>query len=291
MTQTLAEACTAWCLYRDRMADLGLVATSTNLNQSQIVAASIIPALGAIELDSLRKSDIDIWVGERLASRQPVTVRAELNVLRQILNWCVDEQMLGVRPRLPTVQVPNTEKALPSDDAFVWALAAVPENHRAALELMMMTGLSPHEAERLQVRDFHPTVAGIGAALGIGRRPDFKVKTASRSRWVPLNKRALELWVVVTEGKRPLDPALPSSCAMQKALARARAADPTAPEDARRITPKLMRQWFASHVSDDVPEKVLQRLLGHSPGSKITRRHYVRSTDAALAKAVGGLHA
>jgi hypothetical protein len=38
-----------------------------------------------------------------------VTVRAELNVLRQILNWCVDEQLLGARPRLPTVQVPNVE--------------------------------------------------------------------------------------------------------------------------------------------------------------------------------------
>jgi hypothetical protein len=38
-----------------------------DLNQSQIVAASIMPALGAIALDGLRKSDVDIWVGERLA--------------------------------------------------------------------------------------------------------------------------------------------------------------------------------------------------------------------------------
>jgi integrase len=126
-------------------------------------------------------------------------------------------------------------------------LKAVPDNHRAALELMMLTGLSPHEAERLQVRDFHPTVAGVGVSLGVGQRPDFRVKTPSRKRWIPLNKRARELWVIVTAGKRPLDPALPSSCAMQKALARARTADPKAPDDARRITPKLMRQWFASH--------------------------------------------
>jgi hypothetical protein len=93
------------------------------------------------------------------------------------------------------VQVASTEKALPSDDAFVWALAAVPENHRAALELMMMTGLSPHEAERLQVRDFHPTVAGVGVSIGVGQRPDFRVKTPSRKRWIPLNPRARKLWV------------------------------------------------------------------------------------------------
>jgi integrase len=288
---TLADACSRWCLYRERMVELNLVAPTTNLNQSQIVAASLMPALGAIALDGLRKSDVDIWVGERLATRQPVTVRAELNVLRQILNWCVDEGLLGARPRLPTVQVPNVESALPSDGAFVWALKAVPDNHRAALELMMLTGLSPHEAERLQVRDFHPTVAGVGVSIGVGQRPDFRVKTPSRKRWIPLNKRARELWVIVTAGKRPLDPALPSSCAMQKALARARTADPKAPDDARRITPKLMRQWFASNIADDVPEKVLQRLLGHSPGSKITRKHYVRSTDQAMVGAVGRLRA
>lgn len=291
MTITLADACTRWCMYRERMVELGLVAPTTMLNQQQIITASIMPSLGAIMLESLRKSDVDIWVGERLQHRQPVTVRAELNVLRQILNWTVDEALLSARPRLPIVQVASTEASLPSDAAFVWALAAVPENHRAALELMMMTGLSPHEAERLQVRDFHPTVAGVGVSIGVGQRPDFRVKTASRKRWIPLNPRARKLWVAVTEGKRPLDAALPSSCAMQKALARARAADPKAPEDARRITPKLMRQWFASKISGDTPEHVLQRLMGHSPGSKITRKHYVRSSNAAMVDAVGALRA
>jgi integrase len=245
-------------------------------------------ALGAHALDALRKSDIDLWVGERLQTHAPVTVRGELNVLRQVLNWCVDEQHLGQRPRLPTVQVPATENALPSEAAFVWALKAVPDNHRAALELMMLTGLSPHEAERLQVRDRRDIPRH---EIGIGQRPDFKVKTPSRRRWLPLNPRAQKLWRELTTGKRPLDTALPSGCAMQKALARARAADSNAPDDARRVTPKLMRQWFASKIADDAPEHVLQRLMGHAPGSKITRRHYVRSTESALVDAVGGLHA
>jgi site-specific recombinase XerD len=146
------EACELWIAYRAQCSNLGLVAESTYDNQSAIVG-TIVVALGAHALDALRKSDIDLWVGERLQTHAPVTVRGELNVLRQVLNWCVDEQHLGQRPRLPTVQVPATENALPSEAAFVWALKAVPDNHRAALELMMLTGLSPHEAERLQVRD------------------------------------------------------------------------------------------------------------------------------------------
>jgi integrase len=289
MTLTLTEAADRWAEYRGRCVSLGLVAASTFSNQRQIVGAAILPSLGAMQIDAIHKSDVTLWVGERLQTRAPVTVRAELNVLRQILNWCVDEQLLGARPRLPTVQVPNVEEALPSDAAFLWALKSVPEHHRDALELMMLTGLSPHEAERLQVRDFD-----LGRlALGVGQRPDFKVKTPSRRRLVPLNKRALALWRRLTNGKRPLDNALPSSCSMQKAIARARHGDPDAPADARRVTPKLMRQWFASEVTNDgeVPEKVLQRLMGHAPGSKITRRHYIRSTDEQMKQAVGGLRA
>lgn len=278
------QACDRWTVYRARCSELGLVARSTYTKQLGVVGA-IVAGLGDLRLDDLRKSDIDLWIGERLQSHAPVTVRGEVNVLRQILNWCVDEQLLGQRPRLPSVQVPTIEQALPSDKAFTWALRSVPEKHRCALEFMMLTGLSPHEAERLQVRDF------FAGQVGIGQRPDFKVKTPSRRRFVPLNARAQTLWAKLTAGLRPLDNALPSSCSMQKALARARTGDPKAPPDAKRVTPKMMRQWFASQVANDNPEHVLQRLLGHAPGSKITRQHYTRSQDDQLTQAVGGLKA
>lgn len=282
----IRAAVAKWIAYRARMADLNMVERSTVENQARI-AYMLSDTLGVDAIADLRKSDIDLWTGDRLQSHAPVTVRGELNVLRQILNWCVDEQMLVQRPRLPTVQVPATEDKLPSNEAFVWALKSVPANHRAALEFMMLTGLSPHEAERLQVRD-----AAIGhGSVGIGQRPDFKVKTPSRRRWVPLNNRAQKLWREMIDGKRPLDTALPTGCAMQKALARARTADPAAPPDARRVTPKLMRQWFASQIAGEAPEHVLQRLMGHAPGSKITRKHYVRSSDDAMERAVGGLKA
>ena len=282
---TLRAAIGAWLLYRSRMADLQLVAPSTLANQTAIGNVLTV-GLGHFQLDALRKSDIDLWAGERLQTHAPVTVRAEVNVLRQILNWCVDESMLGARPRLPTIQVPTTEQALPSEEAFLWALRSVPANHQAALEFLMLTGLSPHEAERLQVRDWKAP-----GQVGIGMRSDFRVKTPSRRRFVPLNERAQQLWETMTAGLRPLSPVLPKGGAMQKALVRARKADPSAPADALRITPKMMRQWFASHVADDHPEHVLQRLLGHAPGSKITRQHYVRSSDDALVGAVAGVRA
>lgn len=288
-TVTLAAVVRQWVAYRARMVDLGLVQASTHANQAAI-GDTIIAGLGTVALDELRKSDLDLWVGERLQGHAPVTVRGEANVLRQILNWCVDEQMLGARPRMPTVQVPTVEAALPSEAAFLWALRTVPDNHKRALEFLMLTGLSPHEAERLQVRDFRCVVGR--PEIGVGQRPDFKVKSPSRRRWIPLNVRSLALWSEITAGLRPVQPALPKGGAMQKALARARIGAKKAPADAHRITPKMMRQWFASRVAaDETPEHVLQRLLGHAPGSRITRKHYVRSSDKQMSDAVEAVRA
>lgn len=281
-----------WCAYRERMSELRMVARSTLENQTAI-ATQLSTALGDHHLSDLRKSHIEMWMGGRLQTCAPITVRGEMNVLRQIINWAVDEQLLIVKPRLPKLSVPSVEAPLPSDEAFLWVLANVPDNHASALEFMMLTGLSPHELERLRPQDTRewgeherPNID-----LGIGQRPDFPVKQESRRRWVPLNGRAEVLWFQATAGSTRSP--FPTVAAMQKAIRRATimtsiGAPPKrlGPSGAEQITPKLMRKWFASKVSNDQPEHVLQRLMGHAPGSPITRKHYVRSTDEQLTGAV-----
>lgn len=265
-----------------------MVARSTLENQTAI-AVQLAGALGDHALTDLRKSHIELWMGERLRTCAPITVRGEMNVLRQIINWCVDEQLLTVKPRLPKLSVPTVEAALPSDEAFLWVLANVPANHAAALEFMMLTGLSPHELERIEVRDQGGSASPV---VFIGFRPDFPVKQPSRRRDVRLNVRASQIWFESAAGKASTDHPFPTVAAMQKAIQRATlpvglfGTVPLMPTGAEQITPKLMRQWFASKVSNDQPEHVLQRLMGHAPGSPITRRHYVRSTDDQLAGAV-----
>ncbi len=268
-----------WLEYRDRLAALQVVQRSTVTNQAAI-AMRLIDGLPG-DIAALRKSSVEIYIGERRKTCAPVTIRGEINVLRQILNWAVDEGHLLVKPRLPSVPVPNVEVALPADADFTAMLALLPENHRLACEFMMLTGLSPHELERLHAGDVG------GRTLMIGYRDDFKVKTPSRRRGIPLNARALEIWNRCE--RECLDvafllPVFPNVGAIQKAMSRARAGS-----DLPAITPKSMRKWFASQVSGDNPEHVLQRLMGHSPGSKVTRKHYVRSTDDETRSAVDGL--
>jgi integrase len=286
----VTEALAAWRSYREQMVRLHLVAESTYDNQTAIVL-QLQRAFGDRPLDQLRKSHIELWMGERLQTCAPVTVRGEMNVLRQVLNWCVDEGHLLAKPRFPTLSVANVEADLPSDEAFLWVLANVPPQHGAALEIMMLTGLSPHELERCQVRDMHDGV------LSIGMRPDFPVKQESRRRKVPLNPRADTLWCQWAFGRRPTHHPFPGVDAMQKAIRRATVAGGKwgaqvtrrGPLGAEAITPKLMRKWFASKVAGEQPEHVLQRLMGHTPGSPITRRHYVRSNEGQGRDAVATL--
>lgn len=268
------EAILRWLAYRQQLAELGQVAASTLDNQRKI-AGIWIEHVGALELGKLRKSHVDIAAAKIAKTRSPVTLQADVALLAQFLNWCVDETLLESRPRLPTISVPTVELEFPSDDAFVWILQNVtPARNAGALEFMLLTGLAPHELERLEEGDYDSQ----RGAVAIGYREDFAVKTASRRRWVPLNTRALILW----------QPPFPAVDALEKAVQRARA--PGMPTGAVDVTPKMMRKWFASKLAGtELPEHVLQKLLGHAPGSKITRRHYVRSTAADGERAVDSL--
>ena len=295
----VTDALLEWNAYRTKLCGLGLVARSTLDNQIQI-AAGLIVRLGDIKLERLRKSDIELWMGERLQTCAPVTVRGEMNVLRQVVRWAIDEGHLTVAPRFPKLTVANVEASLPGDDAFLWVLANVPPQHAAGLEFMMLTGLSPHELERVQVQDGQGEGGTNRFDLRIGQREDFAVKQPSRKRVVPLNGRTRVLWFEAAAGAiaDTLHP-FPKVDAMQKAIRRAVDAAalatnrlvgiPAPPADVAAVTPKAMRKWFASKVAGEQPEHVLQRLMGHAPGSPITRRHYIRSSDAEVTAAADGV--
>jgi len=278
-----------WTSHRARLVDLGLVRDTTWANQKQI-AETIKAHLGHHSIEGLRKSHLELFVGARLQTCKPVTVQGEMNVLRQIINWLVDEQLLVTKPRFPTVKVAAAEAPLPSDEAFRWHLRWLPAHHAAALEFMMLMGFAPHELERLEKRDERPD------GIAIGGRPDFPVKQESRRRTVPMGQRAAAIWREATIGTLPLHRPFPTQAGLQKAMRRLVRDGQTTlgmdmPADADQVTPKMMRKWFASKVASEHPEQVLQRLLGHAPGSPITRKHYVRSSAEQLVGAVEALRA
>jgi integrase len=104
-----------------------------------------------------------------------------------------------------------------------------------------------------------------------------------------LNRRASAIILMSSLGTHSTFNPFPSRDSTEKAIQRMKQRFPDAPADVERITPKMMRQWFASKICGDVAENVLQALLGHAPGSKVTRMHYVRSNEAQRVDAVSAL--
>lgn len=272
----LHEYITKWLKHREQLVELDTLAKSTFDNQYRI-AGVITGMCGTIATSDFRKSSIELFIAKRGLICKPVTVAGELDVLRQILNWIVDEGYEFTMPRFPQLSVPTDDSPFPDDEDFIFVLTHSQPKASASLEFMLLTGLAPHENGRLQVRDYDATREKYGS-IGIGQRPDFKVKRASRRRWVPLGYKASALWAKWTFGMEPREHPFHSPDAARKAMQRLRESVPGTPPE---ITPKMMRKWFSSHLAgNNVPEHVLQALLGHAPGSKITRQHYVRSNNA-----------
>lgn len=277
-----------WLAFRAKLARLGGIKESTLGNQTQI-CGTLRRHFGTLDIDNIKKSDITLFTADRLRTCEPVTVDGEISVLRQLLAYAKDEGLIAVKPEIAGVHVPNIELPLPSDEDYTWYLRTMSPRHSDPLKFMCLTGLAPHELERLQVRDRDQKTGDVL----IGFRDDFFVKCAARKRAVPINFAAAVIWLTWTIGRVSTDSVFPAATAMQKAMRRhflAHRDAGTAPAGADQLTPKMMRKWFASKVAAEHAEKVLQRLLGHAPGSPITRKHYVRSTDQELRDAVAGLH-
>lgn len=281
---TTSDIITRWTNFRRQLCQLGGIRPSTFANQDAI-GRILSAGLGHYDIHELRRSHIELWARGRLIDCKPVTVHAELNVLRQILTWAVEERILTEKPRMPTVPVPNVESALPGDDAYLWYLRNLPAHIGSALNFMMLTGLAPHELARLRVEDHRPDTSEIA----IGHRATFLVKQPSRRRTIPLNQWANTIWTEATLGLAADAHPFPKEGTMQRAMRRLFLSRRDAPADCAGLTPKMMRKWFASKIAAEHSEALLQRLLGHAPGSPVTRRHYVRSQEDQARGAVGGL--
>lgn len=271
-----AEIIESWLAFRAQLAQLDGIAPSTQAKQAT-TANALHRGLGHHDVAKLTSSQIKLWVAARARVVAPATLDGECRLLSQILNWAVDEGTIAQRPKVPHITVPNTEIALPADAIFGWYLVNMSLRHSEALEFMLLTGLAPHELARLQPRDMAKT------GLHIGDRDDFRVKAEARRRIVTLNKRAALIWSRWSIGLAPDAPVFPKEGTLQRAMKR------SGGPDEGTATPKTMRKWFSSKVAAEHSEAVLQRLLGHAPGSKVTRKHYIRTQDEQLQGAVDGL--
>ena len=52
--------------------------------------------------------------------------------------------------------------------------------------------------------------------------------------------------------------------------------------DFNRFGPGCLTDYFATRQAESgTPQRILQALLGHAPGTRVTDRHYVQATEEA----------
>jgi integrase len=274
---TFAGAVNDWLLHSRALVDAGAKAESTHRNQSRI-AALLLEYFGPAPVEDVRRTVIELYAARRRQARiSPTTINAELIVLKAILNHAVEVGHLEGAPRFKRLQAPIVEKDLPDPELVKEFVATLPAQHRHPLLFSMLTGASWHEVERLTWDD-------VDFRAGVVRIAHTTPKTQARRRELPMSKAVRALLHVAGETETNLVfPKAGSTRAYMNTHRRKKYG---------AISPAVMRKVFASTAANEVPEHILQRLLGHAPGSPVTRRHYVRSTkkqQAEVMERVGGM--
>jgi integrase len=279
---TFAEAVNDWRLHSMRLVLACAKAQSTHNNQNRI-ANLLLRDFGPTPVEDIRRPVIELYVARRRKDGiSPTTINAELIVLKAILNHAVEVGHLEEAPRIKRLQAPIVEKDLPDPELVKEFVSTLPTQHRLPLLFSMLTGASWHEVERLTWGDvdFRRRVVRIGYTTP---------KTQARKRELPMSEAVrglLQVRRLEGAGGSPLELVFPKAGSTRAYVNSHRTRKYGA------ISPAVMRKVFASMAANEVPEHILQRLLGHAPGSPVTRRHYVRSTkkqQAEVMERVGGM--
>jgi integrase len=276
---TFAHAYNDWLFHSGKLVAEGAKAASTQRNQARI-GNLLVRDFGPTPVEDIRRPLVELYVARRRsAGISPTTINAELIVLKAILNHAVEIGHLEEAPRIKRLQAPIVEKDLPDPELVKEFVSTLPPQHRLPLLFSMLTGASWHEVERLGWKDvdFRPGVIRIGHTTP---------KTQARKRELPMSKAARAILHEAHDATGGVGPVFPKAGSTRAYVNSHRTRKYGA------ISPAVMRKVFASMAANEVPEHILQRLLGHAPGSPVTRRHYVRSTkkqQAEVMERVGGM--
>lgn len=289
-----------WVNHKTSLAAAGLLALGTaKTYRSTVKSLCAYAGLADRPVNQITRRVVDDYVMWRMNKSlvQPATLNLELVTLRAVLSYAEEEGHITERdiPRSRRVPMPLTEKEIPEPEKIWEVMREMPARRAMPLKFAMLTGMSWYEIEQLQWRDIVERKRKLPPFDGdhfikIGERPDFRVKTEARRRRVPV---AEEVRRVLKDaklharadrgGKMPedTDPVFPGAHGMRQFLSRFRSRKHPA-----IFSPRTMRTLFATAAAGiGMPENQLQRLMGHSPGSKITRQHYIRANRDQLTRA------
>jgi len=238
---------------------------------------------GSVDVAAITPDDLRRYQHHRVThGRKPVTVNGEVRVLRQLLGWLHRDGKLAAVPQVRRIREPQRRWPVPTQADVARLVAELPARQRVLVWLMAETGLRPGEALNLPWAHVDPERGCIEVAP-FGR---WQPKTGASIRRVPVRAALMGAIQALPRDSDYVSPGRargrprqntrtpPAGAARRAGLARNGVA--------MRFTPKLFRKACATWLADrGVYPRLLQDLLGHAPGSKVTDVHYVQTSDAA----------
>ena len=222
-------------------------------------------------------------------ARMPHTITGELRTFSLVLHWAEREGYVSKVPRTEPIPIPTPPRReiILTPQEVVCLLEALPERLRPLVRFIGETGCRVGEALNLQ----WDAVDEVNGYVAIRSREGWTPKTAQSERDIPLNSALLEVLrhlskegIYVFQGKKPDAPIRNFRTALATAIKKAGI---HRKGQLLHITPQTLRKCYGTwQAMRGVNESVLQGLLGHAKGSRVTQKYYVHATEEAKRAAV-----
>ncbi|XBQ17587.1 MAG: tyrosine-type recombinase/integrase [Oceanicaulis sp.] len=286
---TLSELVADWLDYQESRVELGKKRRSTvvtNIYQLKPVLAF----LGARAAKTLKPWDLEEYQSHRLRQgRKARSINSEIATLGQALRWGHERGLIGPPPTCDSVPADSEEKVVATPEEVVAVLDSLREPARSLALFIATTGCRWSEAAQLRWIDVDE-IKGIALVTPHQKR---KLKTAQSKRAIPLPTETLATLRKLPKTHEWVFPSPKTGepyTALKKTLARASARQKLSRNgEPFVITAQVLRRSFATwRAAAGIPPFVLQKILGHSPGSRVTAKFYTLAQDAHVRAAMEG---
>ncbi|NVJ99419.1 MAG: tyrosine-type recombinase/integrase [Alphaproteobacteria bacterium] len=253
----------------------------------------VLPRIGGQYLDGFDTELLEWYQVQRLGDNvSPDTVNSDIKLIRKVMNWGKQRKIDCAMPPIEPLQPEKREMYIPTPKEMERVLANVCKKTRLVARFILETGCRAGEAYNLKWD--HLDLSNLEASIRAGE--SWTPKTKHSARTIPIShqladdlSRLPKVSAYVFPGRVPKKPLTSIRKGLAAGVRKAGLIHKGQPvhlcvHDLRKIN----ASWRAM---SGVPERVLQDLLGHAPGTSVTNKHYVFTNEDAKRKAVFSINA
>ncbi len=248
-----------------------------SLEKDLIYLKSLLPVFGPSDIAHIGQDAVGGYQTKRLeAGKSPVTINSEVRTLKAILNWTRAKEWIDRVPPFEMLREPRKKIDLPTMDELNLIRSLMPRQQAVIVRLIVETGCRQSEAFQLRWKE----VDFDSSCIHLYEDDVRKLKNDHSARTVPISSGlASELRNLPCE----LDWVFPNrkldghTMNIQKSLTTAVNKAGIKRDGApMKLTVKMLRKFYVTwQEMRELDPRLVQRMIGHAPGSKVTDKHYL----------------